>query len=301
MLRLPPSFAAIVLSATSASAQQLGTKVMGGLGIDAGTQSPPGLYVVDRFIQFTADRARDRNGDLLPIQGLDVLARANALGVAYTLGPHRSPYLTVAASVPYARASLNSDDPVVSVDRLGLGDAYVQPIKIGWRAPRYDVVASYAFYAPTGKFEPRSGANVGRGNWSHQFSLGGALYPDTARAWRASAIADYEISQKKRGIDITRGDMIDVQGGAGVTVYRVFVVGFAGYGLWQVSDDRGRDLPPALAGARTRAYGLGPEIDATVPKLGLRAELRYEWDLYVRSRPQGQVLAIALSYRVPTK
>jgi hypothetical protein len=301
MLRLRPWLAVTLFAATPASAQQLGTKVMGGLGIDAGTQSPPGLFVVERFIQFTADRARDRNGDLLPIQGLNLLARANALGVAYTLGPQRSPYLTVAASVPYARAALNSDNPVVALDRLGLGDAYMQPIKIGWRAPRYDVVASYAFYAPTGKFEPKSGVNVGRGNWSHQFSLGGALYPDTARAWRASAIMDYETNQKKRGIDITRGDMLDVQGGAGVTVHRVFVVGVAGYALWQVRDDRGRDVPPPLAGARTRAYGLGPEIDVTMPKLGLRAELRYEWDIEVRTRPQGQVLAVALAYRAKSK
>ena len=301
MRRLHLWLAGICVAATPAPAQQLGTKVMGGLGIDAGTQSPPGLYIIDRFLQFTADRARDRNGDLVPIRGLNVLARANALGVAYTLAPHRSPYLTVAASVPFARASVNSDDPVVAVDRFGLGDAYVQPIKIGWRAPTYDVVASYAFFAPTGKFEPKSGASVGRGNWSHQFSLGGAMYPDTARAWRASAIMDYEINQRKHGIDITRGDMLDVQGGAGATVFRTVVVGVAGYGLWQVRNDRGSDVPPALAGARTRAYGLGPEIDVTAPKLGLRAELRYEWDLSVRSRPQGQVLSAGLSYRARSK
>ncbi len=287
----------MAVATSPGSAQQLGTKVMGGLGIDAGTQSPPGLYVIDRFVQFTADKARDRNGDLVPIPGLDVLARANAIGVAYTLAQRRSPSLTVAASFPWARASLSTDEPVVSLDRFGLGDMYVQPIKIGWREPAYDLVASYAFYAPTGKFEPKSGLNVGRGSWSHQFSAGGALYSDTTHARRVSALVDYEINQKKRGIDITRGDMLDVQGGAGVTVFRAVVVGLAGYALWQVRDDRGSDLPPALAGARTRAYGLGPEIDVTLPKLGLRAELRYEWDIAVRSRPQGQVLAVGLSYR----
>lgn len=301
MPRLHLWLAGICVVATPASAQQLGTKVMGGLGIDAGTQSPPGLYVVDRFLQFTADRARDRNGNLLPIPGLDIRARANAIGVAYTLSPNRSPYLTVAASVPWARTSLNSDNPVVSVDRFGLGDTYVQPMKIGWRGAQYDAVASYAFFAPTGKFEPKSGANVGRGNWSHQFSAGGALYGDTTRASRFSALMDYEINQKKRGIDITRGDMLDVQGGGGVTVFRTVVIGLAGYGLWQVRNDRGSDLPAAVAGARTRAFGLGPEIDVTAPKLGLRAEVRYEWDLSVRSRPQGQVLSVGLSYRARAK
>src|SRR5262249_32302619 len=145
MARFRLSIAAVALAGTPASAQQLGTKIMGGLGIDAGTQSPPGLYLIDRFLQFTATKARDRNGDLLPIRGLDILARGNAIGVSYTLAPHRSPYLTVAASVPWARASLNSDDPIAAIDRLGLGDAYVQPMKMGWRGGQYDVVASYAF------------------------------------------------------------------------------------------------------------------------------------------------------------
>jgi hypothetical protein len=288
---------ASVFTAQSAGAQQLGTKIMGGLGIDAGTQGPPGLFLIDRPVQFEADRARDRNGAILPIQGLDILARANAFGVAYTFVPHGGPFLTVAASIPYARVSLNSDNPVVSIDRFGVGDMFFQPIKAGWRKPRYDVVTSYAFFAPTGKFEPRSGVGVGRGYWTHQFSLGGAVYGDTTRTTRASALMSYDLNQQMRAIDITRGDMLDIQGGAGATVFKTLVVGVAGYALWQVRDDRGAALPPVLAGARTRTYGLGPEVDVVIPKIGLRGDLRYEWDFGTRARPQGTVLVGGLAYR----
>jgi hypothetical protein len=290
---------AVAFAAKAASAQQqLGTKVMGGLGIDAGTQGPPGLYVLDRLLQFDATKARDRNGALLPIQGLDLSARANAIGVAYTFAPKpASPLLTVSAAVPWARLSLSSDEPLASIDRFGLGDVFVQPIKVGWRHPNFDVVTSYAFFAPTGKFEPKSGASVGRGHWTQQFSLGGAIYLDTTRAMRASMLMSYELNGRKRGIDITRGDMLDVQGGAGTTVFRAVVVGVAGYALWQVRNDRGADLPPVLAGARTRSYGLGPEIDVVIPKLGLRGEFRYEWDFGTKARPQGAVFAGGLGYR----
>ena len=65
----------VALMATPVVAQQLGTKVMGGLGIDAGTQGPLGLFVLDRALQFTADKARGRDGAVVPIQGLDILAR----------------------------------------------------------------------------------------------------------------------------------------------------------------------------------------------------------------------------------
>jgi hypothetical protein len=299
MNRLGVLLVVVALGARAASAQQqLGTKVMGGLGIDAGMQGPPGLYVLDRLLQFDATKARDRNGAVLPIQGLDLSASANAIGVAYTIAPRSSsPLLTFSTAVPWARLSLNSDDPIASIDRFGLGDIFVQPIKLGWRHPNFDVVTSYAFFAPTGKFEPKTGASVGRGHWTQQFSLGGAAYVDTTRAQRASVLMSYELNGRKRGIDITRGDMLDVQGGAGTTVFKAVVIGVAGYALWQVRNDRGADLPPVLAGARTRSYGLGPEIDVVIPKLGLRGEFRFEWDFGTRARPQGAVFAGGLGYR----
>ena len=288
---------AVALAATPASAQQLGTKVMGGLGIDAGTQGPPGVFVLDRALQFTADKARSRDGDALPIQGLDILARANAISVSYTFVPRSSPYLTVVASVPYARVSVNSADPIVSIDRWGLGDIFVQPIKAGWRHPHYDVVTSYAFFAPTGRFEPKTGVGVGRGYWTHQFSLGGAGYVDTTRARRASVLMSYDLNRRMRAVDITRGNMLSMQGGAGAAVGKAFVLGVAGYALWQVSDDRGTALPQTLAGLRTRTYGLGPEIDVVVPSIGLKVDFRFMWDFGTRARPQGQVFAGGLGYR----
>ena len=286
---------AIALAAASAGAQQLSTKVMGGLGIDAGTQGPPGLYIIDRLIVFHATTLRGRNGEVVPVSGLDIRARANALGVAYAFHRDAWPTLTIAASVPYASLALNSDNPVASIDRLGLGDVFVQPIRAGWTQPRYDVVTAYSFFAPTGQTEPKR-PGVGRGYWTHELALGGAWYADTARTTRASALMGYDINLKKRGIDITRGNMLDVQGGVGTTVYKSMVVGVAGYALWQVSDDRGADLPPALIGLRTRTYGLGPELDVALP-IGLRGELRYEWDIGTRARPQGTVLAIGITYR----
>src|SRR5262245_44906361 len=70
-----------------------------GLGIDAGTQGPPGLLVVYRLIDFTANKARDQNGDVLPIPGLRISAAANALAFVYTAKPRGAPYLNAAVSL----------------------------------------------------------------------------------------------------------------------------------------------------------------------------------------------------------
>src|SRR6185369_14659888 len=119
-------------TALPARAQQLGAKILAGIGIDAGTQPAlPGLYVLDRVVYFTSSEARDRNGDPVPISGLDASAFANAFGLVLIAQPEkRKPvYLTFAASIPAARIHVKVDNPLVTFDQSGLSDFFVQPIK----------------------------------------------------------------------------------------------------------------------------------------------------------------------------
>lgn len=281
--------------APAARAQDLGHKVLGGIGIDAGTQPEPGLYISDRLLRFDSHTLRDRRGKKVPLEGLDIDAVANVIGASLTLKPRGAPYLSFAFGIPMAEVSLNVDDPRINLDRSGFGDLFVQPLKVGWRRPNFDVVASYAFYAPTGRFEPRGGGGVGRGFWTNQLSIGGAIRGQPLRRARASALVSYDINGPKRKIDIQRGNTIQVQGGAGMRVIGPVDLGVAGFALWQVTDDRGSDIPPALRGARDRVFGLGPEIDILIPKLGMRLDLRSEWEFGARSRPQGRILVASLT------
>ncbi|HEX7091876.1 MAG TPA: transporter [Longimicrobiales bacterium] len=296
----PTSLAALLLAATLlaapyARAQDLGHKLLGGVGIDAGVQAAPGLYLSDRIVHYAATRLRDRNGDLVPIRGLSVDVVANAFGASLTLKPENAPYLSFAFGLPLADISVNASDPRIAVDRSGFADIFVQPLKLGLRLPRGDIVMAYAFYAPTGRFEPRGREGVGRGFWSHQFSLGGAVFSSPQRQIRASALLSYDLNLRKRGIDIRRGNTLQIQGGAGVRFARIADIGIAGFALWQVTDDSGADIPPMLRGARDRVYGLGPEVDVLIPALRARLEMRAEWDFGVRSRPQGRILVAGLT------
>lgn len=94
--------------------------------------------------------------------------------------------------------------------------------------------------------------------------------------------------------DDPRASLDDFGGGAGAHFARVVALGGAGYALWQVTDDGGSALPPVLAGARDVDYGLGPEVDVTVPALRAKVTARYTHDLLVRSRPSGEVVVIAI-------
>ena len=132
-------------------------------------------------------------------------------------------------------------------------------------------------------------------------SLGGIVYFDRAKRWSVSALTSFDLNQRKEGIDITRGDTFQFQGGAGKVFRRpgknlqTVGIGVAGYGLWQVLDDRGADLPAALRGARDLALGVGPEINSTLAPIRSQITVRYCRDIEVKARQMGQILVIQLA------
>lgn len=287
--------AMVLFPAAPSSAQDLGHKLVGTLGLGAGSQPDSGLYLADRVLSYHANEVVDRNGRRIA-GDVDLDAVANVVGISGTLEvPWLSTYVNATIGVPVARVTLRTDRPEVGVDKFGLGDLYVQPLKLGWKPGQFDVVAGYAFYAPTGHFAPGRNDGVGSGQWTHEFSLGGTVHFDRGKTWRLSALASYDLNLRKRDIDITRGDTVQIQGGASKVLFGILEVGLAGYALWQVRDDRGADVPPPLRGARDRAYGLGPEIGVTLAPLRSRLTVRYERDIDVRSRPRGQILVIGLT------
>lgn len=286
--------------ALPASAQQdLGHKVLGTLGLRAGTQQDPGVYVADRVVFYRADRVVDRNGDRIPIDvDIDAFAIGVGAGAVFRIAP-LSTYVGASVGVPFAHVRTSTSRPEASTDRFGLGDLYVQPIRLGWRLGGHvDAIAGYGFYAPTGEFEPGLRTGIGRGYWAHEPFAGGTVYFDRRGGWNLSALASYDFNGKKRGIDITRGETLQIQGGAGAPVFRIVEVGIAAYAQWQVRDDRGEDLPEVLRGARDRVFGLGPEVAVTIPVLRSRVSARWEHDVYTRSRPVGQVFVVGLTIAV---
>ena len=135
-----------------------------------------------------------------------------------------------------------------------------------------------------------------RGPRAHEFSAGGTIFANKDRTSFVTALASYDLNLRKRDIDITRGHTLQIQWGAGASRFnRVVEAGLAGHGLWQVRADRGADLPIVLQGARDRVYGLGPEVAVTFKAIRSQILIRYEWDLGVRSRPQGNVFTVGLN------
>jgi hypothetical protein len=281
-----------------AQSQDIGHKALGTLGLDAGSQPPTGLYANDTVVSYRADRIIDGNGRRVPV-ALNDNAFENIFAVAgaYEL-PRLHTYVGASIAMPVSRVTVDvaTGDARASLDNFGFGDLFAQPIQIGWRQRRFDLTTGYGFYAPTGHVEPGGIGGVGRGHWTHEVSLGGTVYFDRAQRWRISALSSYERNMPKIGVDIKRGDTIQVQGGIGGHVAGPVGLGLCGYGLWQVTDDSGSALPPVLAGARDVDIGLGPELDVDAPFLRARFTARYTHDVFVRSRTLGSMVLIAVTF-----
>ncbi len=283
------AFALVLESVAAAQQQQLAHKVMGTLGLQAGSQPPEGIYAIDQLIVYDAHDLVDRSGNAIPV-GLRADAVGNMFGVAATLRVAAlSTYVTTAIGVPVSRVNVSTQEPEASLDRFGLGDLFLQPLELGWRTARADIVAGYAIYLPTGRVEPGGTDGVGNGYWTQEPSLGGTLFLDDRRGWNISALASLDINGRMRRVDITRGTTLQVQGGVGTTLLRIVDVGVVASGLWQLTDDSGAALPAPLRGARDRVYAAGPEIGLTIPPIRVRCTVRYEHDFLALSRPQGQI------------
>jgi len=289
----------LLLGVETGTGQDLGHKLPGLIGLDAGRIPEPGLYIINRVVAYNADELRDRNGNLIPIPGLQMQGLSNGTGISYTTKFRDTNLsLTATAAMPLARLRLNIPvRPEASFDRFGLADIYIQPARVGWRKDHFDLVGSYGVYLPTGLFALAGGKSVSTGHVTHEFSLGGTIYAKKNRNVFLTALGSYNLNLRKRGIDITRGDTFQVQGGVGVSRHqRMLEVGVAGYGLWQVRPDRGADLPPVLRGARDRVYGVGPEAAVLVKTIRSQIRVRYAWDLGVLSRPKGNVFAAGINF-----
>jgi hypothetical protein len=289
----------LILPVEGVHAQNLGHKMPGLIGLDAGRIPEPGLYLVDRLVTYTADEIRDRNGTAINVPNLQLSALSNAAGLSYTMKLSGRPlFLTLTGAAPVARFRLNvSDRPEASFDRFGLADIYIQPARLGWRQERFDVVASYALYLPTGDFPLAGSGGLSSGHITHEFSVGGTLYGRSDRHSFVTALASYDLNRRKRNVDITRGDTFQIQGGVGVSRFnRTLEAGLAAHALWQVRDDRGADVPAILQGARDRVLGLGPEVAVLIRPIRSQIRVRYVWDVGVRSRPVGALFIVGLNF-----
>ena len=180
---------------------------------------------------------------------------------------------------------------------FSLADMYIRPVWLGWTLPKADLMAAYSLYAPTGKFDVDSTANVGLGMWTHELQVGGLYYFDPAKGTALSLGVTYEIHQNKEDVDITPGSHLSLNYGLSqylpVSETWVGEVGIAGIGQWQVTKDSGKDA--VNKDVKDQVLGLGPEVSLIY--LPWKAQLNFRWinEFDAKSRFEGNFFVLTLA------
>jgi len=163
---------------------------------------------------------------------------------------------------------------------------------LAWHGQRYDAAFGYSFFAPTASSSPGT-AKPGKGFWTHLITLGGTVYLDEEKTWSLSALNRYEFNTEERDTRVTPGQVWTVEWGLSKSLSKFVEVGLIGYYQLQTTKDSG-----ALASSdRDQVVGVGPEILAFCPKLGLFASLRYAREFAAQDRPEGNTVTLTLTRR----
>jgi hypothetical protein len=291
------TFAGLV--ATGAHAQNRGVYPLGLSAINSGVSAAPGLTYNNAFLFYARDEQVGGDGEVLATGQQAVLLDMNTFvwggdGQIAALG---GAIFSCAATLPIANNSLSSSTQGAISGGGGLGDAYFQPLILGWQRERADIRAIVGVLAPTGKFEAGAKDNVGNGYWTPVVAAGETFYLSADRATTLSLFEMYEFHTTQTGTHIRPGETFDLD----YSLMRAFPfyvqsrlqIGVIGYGAWQTSARTGPDITAAQEAQRYRVNGLGVGMNLLLPTQKVTLSLKYFDEFANRWTYQGYSLQVS--------
>lgn len=258
----------------------------GAEGIKAGSLPPPGIYVRDYNIFYYADRYPGGPKDF------EVFAYVNAPRVIW-ISDFKILGGSYGADVLLPLGYTDLEVGAFNDEHFSLGDIHVEPITLSWHAQQFDAAVGYAFWAPTGDFSLKHPARLAKGFWSHMFTAGATWYCDTEKTWALSALNRYEIHMEHEDFDITPGDSYTLELGLSKALTPTIEAGLVGYYQQQIRQDSGS----MASDIQDHVFGVGPEISAVCPKLGVITSLRYLREFDAKDRPEGNTFTLTFTRR----
>jgi hypothetical protein len=304
--------------ATPAHAQMNGENLLGDFGIKSGTQPDPGWYAGSIYYRYFTDKEMGPDGQPIVIDPTKSGSQTINAGVPMFLWVTSKKVLGanfgMMAVMPFASGSLEAPGLGLSESAsAGPSDMYVMPAQLGWHAARFDAIAGFGMFVPTGRYSAGASDNLGKGMWSYEVSGGGTFYLDRARSVSLATTAFWETHSKKEGSvtagnltvqNVKVGQLMTLEGGIGKSfLHGAASVGMAYYAQWKLTEDSLQVTGMNQTGlpAKHRVYGVGPEVTlpiATKSTLIALVNVRYLWETGAEVKTQGQSLLVTTTFPV---
>ena len=282
-------------------AQLLTQHVKGAVGLKAGSQPPPGGYVVLPLLYvYHTDTVKDRNGDRVPI---DASINSVFYGAGYSHVTTKKVLGGLYGFTFLFPVGANNRIQGTEIDAnpgAGITDSVVTPVSIGWHHPRVDTLAGFNIFIPTGRYTDGADNNTGMGMWGYEPVVATTVYLDTAKKYHAATELSFDFQSKKEDSENKVGNQLNLEGGVGADFLKGgLTVGLAYYAAFKTTDDEIAGLPGILIRGKNKSFGLGPEASLALAAGGkLRGFLtvRYFWETYARTATQGSAFLIQATF-----
>ncbi|QIL83871.1 hypothetical protein G7047_13075 [Diaphorobacter sp. HDW4A] len=244
---------------------------------------PPGLYGMAFGQVYSADKVRDNNGNTVTPNGFKV--RANVIAprlVWVTKETIVGASLAFHAIIPLVDLKV-TPVPGISQHKTGIGDITFGPA-LGWHlSDKMHTLLALDIYAPTGDYDKKNIANIGRNYWAVQ-PVAGFSYMDKS-GLNADVKGMYTFNFKNSDTDYRSGQEFIADYSVGWGFGNGFVAGVGGYLYQQVSNDKLHGS--TVAHNKGRALAIGPSIKYDSGK-GWFITAKYQMETNVRNRADGK-------------
>jgi hypothetical protein len=255
----------------------------GAEGFLVGAVPPPGLYLVNYDMFYSADSFKDGHGDTVPIDfdlqaAVDVVRLLNVTPVT-VLGGNWAQHIMV----PLAFLDVGVDTPGgrATDKNFGMGDLIVDPFIVGWHKLPFHWGIGVDTFVPVGKYHEGSLANIGRNYWT--FEPMAAMTYLNEGGQEVSVKAMYDFNTKNPDTDYLSGQEFH----ADLAVAQHcgnWTLGLGGFWYVQTTDDR-QDGAVYKGGNRGRQVAVGPQGSYQCGSVTI--SLVAEREFLTENRPQG--------------
>ncbi|MGJ7917830.1 transporter [Massilia sp. LXY-6] len=283
------SSAAALAAALLLSAPAFATEGGGGIypnGAEnflAGAMPPPGWYTLAYGTHYRATELRDKNGKDIAAALGGFRAEVDAIVPRLIwVTPHQvlGGQLAFHAIVPLVEADVRIG-PVRQRER-GIGDLNLA-VALGYHAsPSFHHVFALEVNAPTGSYDSKRIANLGRNYWNIEPVMALTYTQPAGINADLKLMLDYNFRNRDTGY--RSGRELHADYALGWAFGKGWVAGVGGYFYRQVTDDRVAGA--TLAGNKGQAYNIGPSIKYQ-SKDGWFLTAKLERQYSVRNRPDG--------------
>lgn len=247
---------------------------------------PPGLYGIVYAQNYSADKVRGNDGQVVTPSSFKVKATALAPRVVWV-----TPTQVAGAAVAGLHAILPLVDLDVSVapgvdqHKTGQGDIVFGPFLAWHHSPAVHTVLGLDLYAPTGRYEKGDLANIGRNYWAVQ-PVYGVSYIDP-QGLNADAKMMWTYNLRNKDTDYKSGQEFIVDYALGWGVGSGLTLGVGGYAYQQTNGDSSAGA--TVPGSKGRAFAIGPSLRYDSGK-GWFFTAKFQDESQVRNRADGRAL-----------